>query len=135
MSTSKAQSREPLNIRQRSILIAFYDKNPYPSATERQQLVQLTGRTSKQIQDWFSNRRRNDPKLVPGKTTSVSLSTPSPSVPMQPMYYYTPVAPPPISTTICPCCYLTQSSSIIDQSLYSPCSTFYYPPSNNTFHS
>lgn len=57
MSTSKPQSREPLNTRQRSILISFYNQNPYPSASERHQLVQLTGRTLKQIQDWFSNRR------------------------------------------------------------------------------
>jgi hypothetical protein len=57
MSTSKPQSREPLNTRQRSILVAFYNQNPYPSASERHQLVQLTGRTLKQIQDWFSNRR------------------------------------------------------------------------------
>jgi hypothetical protein len=57
MSTSKPQSREPLNTRQRTILITFYNQNPYPSASERHQLVQITGRTSKQIQDWFSNRR------------------------------------------------------------------------------
>lgn len=57
MSTSKVQTREPLNTRQRTILIEFYNKNPYPSASERHQLVQLTGRTLKQIQDWFSNRR------------------------------------------------------------------------------
>lgn len=57
MSTSKAHSRQPLNNRQRSILISFYEQNPYPSANERQQLVQMTGRTLKQIQDWFSNRR------------------------------------------------------------------------------
>jgi transcriptional antiterminator len=57
MSTSKPKSREPLDTRQRSILIAFYHQNPYPSASERQQLVQTTGRTLKQIQDWFSNRR------------------------------------------------------------------------------
>jgi hypothetical protein len=57
MSTSKPQTREPLNTRQRTILLAFYNQNPYPTASERQQLVELTGRTSKQIQDWFSNRR------------------------------------------------------------------------------
>ncbi len=57
MSTSKPQTREPLNTRQRSILTTFYNQNPYPSASERHQLVQLTGRTLKQIQDWFSNRR------------------------------------------------------------------------------
>jgi transcriptional antiterminator len=57
MSTSKVQTREPLNTRQRTILIEFYNQNPYPSASERHQLVQLTGRTLKQIQDWFSNRR------------------------------------------------------------------------------
>ncbi|CAF5025700.1 unnamed protein product, partial [Rotaria sp. Silwood1] len=101
--------------------------------SEREQLVQLTGRTLKQIQDWFSNRRRNDPKLVTGKVTSTSLPQTPPSIPMQPIYYYTP-APPPMST-ICPCCYFTQSSSVIDQSIYPPCPTFYYPPSNNTFHS
>jgi hypothetical protein len=57
MSTSKPQTREPLNTRQRSILVTFYNQNPYPSASERHQLVQITGRTLKQIQDWFSNRR------------------------------------------------------------------------------
>ena len=57
MSSSKGHTREPLNTRQRSILMTFYEQKPYPSATERQQLVQMTGRTSKQIQDWFSNRR------------------------------------------------------------------------------
>ncbi len=59
MSTSKPQSRVPLNTQQRSILVAFYNQNPYPSASERHQLAQLTGRTLKQIQDWFSNRRVN----------------------------------------------------------------------------
>lgn len=57
MSTLKVHTREPLNTRQRNILINFYNQNPYPTASERQQLVELTGRTSKQIQDWFSNRR------------------------------------------------------------------------------
>jgi hypothetical protein len=37
--------------------MTFYNQNPYPSSTERHQLVQLTGRTLKQIQDWFANRR------------------------------------------------------------------------------
>jgi hypothetical protein len=57
MSDTKLKTREPLTTRQRSILITFYNQNPYPSASERHQLVQLTGRTSKQIQDWFANRR------------------------------------------------------------------------------
>jgi transcriptional antiterminator len=57
MSTTKLQTREFLTTQQRSILITSYNRNPYPSATERHQLVQLTGRTLKQIQDWFSNRR------------------------------------------------------------------------------
>ena len=57
MSTTKRQPREPLNTRQRSILTTFYNQNAYPSASERQHLVQLTGRTLKQVQDWFSNRR------------------------------------------------------------------------------
>jgi hypothetical protein len=57
MSSSKPQSREPLTTRQRSILMAFYNENPYPSSSERHLLVQLTGRTVKQVQDWFSNRR------------------------------------------------------------------------------
>lgn len=57
MSTSKTTVREPLNTRQRTILMTFYNQNPYPSASERHQLAQSTGRTLKQIQDWFSNRR------------------------------------------------------------------------------
>jgi hypothetical protein len=57
MSDTKLKTREPLTTRQRSILVTFYNQNPYPSASERHQLVQLTGRTSKQIQDWFANRR------------------------------------------------------------------------------
>jgi len=57
MSDGKLKTREPLTIQQRSILIAFYNQNPYPSSNERHQLVQITGRTSKQIQDWFANRR------------------------------------------------------------------------------
>ncbi len=57
MSNTKLRTREPLTSRQRSILTAFYNQNPYPSSTERHQLVQLTGRTLKQIQDWFANRR------------------------------------------------------------------------------
>lgn len=57
MSNTKLKTREPLTTRQRSIFIRFYDQNPYPSASERHQLVQLTGRTPKQIQDWFANRR------------------------------------------------------------------------------
>ena len=57
MSVSKPQTRAPLNARQRSILTAFYEHNPYPSSSERHQLVQWTGRTPKQVQDWFSNRR------------------------------------------------------------------------------
>jgi hypothetical protein len=57
MSNTKLKAREPLTSRQRSILVTFYDQNPYPSASERHQLVQITGRTSKQIQDWFANRR------------------------------------------------------------------------------
>jgi hypothetical protein len=57
MSSSKTVSRQPLTSRQRSILIAFYNQNPYPSASERHLLVETTGRTIKQIQDWFSNRR------------------------------------------------------------------------------
>jgi len=56
-SSSKPKSREPLTTRQRSILLASYNQNPYPSASERHQLVQLTGRTMKQVQDWFSNHR------------------------------------------------------------------------------
>jgi hypothetical protein len=57
MSNTKQQTREFLTTRQRSILITFYNQNSYPSASERHQLVQSTGRTLKQIQDWFSNRR------------------------------------------------------------------------------
>lgn len=57
MSDIKLKTREPLTTQQRSILIAFYNQNPYPSPSERHQLVQLTGRTLKQIQDWFANRR------------------------------------------------------------------------------
>jgi hypothetical protein len=57
MSATKPRTREPLDTRQRSILISFYNQNPYPSSSEYYQLVQLTGRTLKQIQDWFSNRR------------------------------------------------------------------------------
>jgi hypothetical protein len=57
MSNTKQQTREFLTTRQRSILITFYNRNSYPSASERHQLVQSTGRTLKQIQDWFSNRR------------------------------------------------------------------------------
>ncbi|CAF1090448.1 unnamed protein product [Rotaria sordida] len=133
MSTSKSHTREPLNTRQRSILVTFYDKNPYPSASERQQLVELTGRTSKQIQDWFSNRRRNDPKLASGRPNFISPPAPLPSTSTQPIYYYTPT--PSSMSTICPCCYLIQSPAISDQSIYSPCTTFYYPPSNNTFES
>ena len=59
MSSSKVKKRQALNPQQRAILISFYDRNQYPSASERQQLVQLTGRTLKQIQDWFSNHRVN----------------------------------------------------------------------------
>jgi len=57
MSSSTSALRQPLTTRQRSILLAFYNQNPYPSASERHLLVQLTGRTMKQVQDWFSNRR------------------------------------------------------------------------------
>ncbi|CAF3674140.1 unnamed protein product [Rotaria socialis] len=139
MSSSKKNSRQPLNTRQRSILIMFYEQNPYPSTIERQQLVQMTGRTLKQIQDWFSNRRRNDPILVSGKLVYTSLPPPPPPPPlsslsMPPIYYYTPAAPPSTSN-VCPCCYLAQSSPINDHSIYSPCATFYYPSSNHTFHS
>ena len=57
MSDTKLKTREPLTTRQRTILVSFYNQNPYPSASERHQLVQITGRTPKQIQDWFANRR------------------------------------------------------------------------------
>lgn len=57
MSTAKVQTRQPLNTRQRNILTEFYRRNPYPTASERQQLSRTTGRTMKQVQDWFSNRR------------------------------------------------------------------------------
>lgn len=57
MSDTKLKTREPLTSRQRAILLSFYNQNPYPSASERHQLVQMTGRTSKQVQDWFANRR------------------------------------------------------------------------------
>lgn len=57
MSDTKLKTRESLTTRQRSILTTFYNQNPYPSSSERYQLVQLTGRTPKQIQDWFANRR------------------------------------------------------------------------------
>ncbi|CAF0963670.1 unnamed protein product [Rotaria sp. Silwood1] len=57
MPSSQPKSRIPLTARQRSILLDFYNRNPYPSASERYLLVQLTGRTIKQVQDWFSNRR------------------------------------------------------------------------------
>jgi len=57
MTETKLKTRELLTNRQRSILITFYNRNPYPSSSERHQLVQLTNRTPKQIQDWFANRR------------------------------------------------------------------------------
>ncbi|CAF2589316.1 unnamed protein product [Rotaria sp. Silwood2] len=78
MSATKPQTRTLLTSRQRTIRIEFYNKNPYPSLSERHRLVQLTDRTSKQIQDWFSNRRHTDPKLVAMQPTFVS-QPPSPS--------------------------------------------------------
>ncbi|CAF0882250.1 unnamed protein product [Adineta ricciae] len=130
MSTSKPTIREPLNTRQRTILITFYNQNPYPSASERYQLAQSTGRTLKQIQDWFSNRRRNDSKLASGKTVSVAMPPlpVQPSTSMQAVYYY----PPPPS--ICPCCFSNSAAPLLDpQSFYPPCSTYYYSPSD-AFH-
>jgi len=55
MTLSKA--RGSFTERQRYILFSFYNQNPYPSTFERYLLAQLTGRTIKQIQNWFSNRR------------------------------------------------------------------------------
>ncbi|CAF1002594.1 unnamed protein product [Adineta steineri] len=130
MSTSKPHTREPLNTRQRTILMTFYSQNPYPSASERHQLAETTGRTLKQIQDWFSNRRRNDQQLISGKPTITSLPPPPPQpqvVPIQPMYCYTPP-----TSAMCPCCYFTQTSPIMDQTFYSHYPTYYYS-SSNTF--
>jgi len=55
MTLSKA--RGSFTERQRYILFSFYNQNPYPSTFERYLLAQLTGRTIKQVQNWFSNRR------------------------------------------------------------------------------
>ncbi|CAF0956910.1 unnamed protein product [Rotaria sordida] len=122
MSAKKLQTRKLLTSRQRTILIEFYNKNPYPSSSERYQLVQLTGQTPKQIQDWFSNRRRNDPKLV--------ATQPPSSTTMETSNYYSQSSP------ICPYCGLVQSFLIFDPTHYPMfnSSMIYYPLSND-FHS
>ncbi len=52
-----SKARGSFTERQRYILFSFYNQDPYPSTCERYLLAQLTGRTIKQVQNWFSNRR------------------------------------------------------------------------------
>eukprot|EP00472_Partenskyella_glossopodia_P009597 CAMPEP_0197522550 /NCGR_PEP_ID=MMETSP1318-20131121/7678_2 /TAXON_ID=552666 /ORGANISM="Partenskyella glossopodia, Strain RCC365" /LENGTH=173 /DNA_ID= /DNA_START= /DNA_END= /DNA_ORIENTATION= len=56
----QSQRRRKLPRRAREILAGWFDDNvqdPYPSDDEREELIESTGLTSKQIHHWFTNRR------------------------------------------------------------------------------
>ena len=63
-------SMQPVRSRRRrrdaTHLIQWLDMhqgNPYPTKTEKEQLVVISGMTSRQLNDWFANARRNIRKI------------------------------------------------------------------------
>ena len=44
----------------RKVLRDWYDKNPYPSPTEKRELADITGLTTTQVSNWFKNRRQRE---------------------------------------------------------------------------
>mmetsp|Transcript_15194 Transcript_15194/g.28908 ORF Transcript_15194/g.28908 Transcript_15194/m.28908 type:complete len:219 (-) Transcript_15194:242-898(-) len=59
------QARRKLPRRSREILAQWFEDNiasPYPTDEQRDQLVQATGLSAKQIHHWFTNRRKRDHK-------------------------------------------------------------------------
>lgn len=44
----------------RKVLRDWYEKNPYPSPTEKRELAELTGLTTTQVSNWFKNRRQRE---------------------------------------------------------------------------
>jgi len=60
---SMPQRRRKIPSEARKILATWFEMNiedPYPSDDEREELVQKTGLTHKQIHHWFTNRRKRD---------------------------------------------------------------------------
>jgi homeobox protein SIX4 len=52
-------------VKSRNALMEFYNRNRCPTQDEKGNLVKETGLTLPQVNNWFKNRRRRDPTLLP----------------------------------------------------------------------